>query len=258
MDFTFIEDEGLRKQAEDAYKSGVKSEAEKLAQGIVEKEYTGLKSKNETLLDEVKKSKAILKKLDGLDIDAAKEAMDFLDKNEKARLIKENKWEELLAKETSQIRTTFEEQVEGLSTENATLKNEKSLFKSKYETKLIEDGIRKAAIDAGVRPEALDDILSRGLRVWSLDGEEKLEARTKDEAKKLIKTEEGNVLTPKLWMESLKNIAPHYWPESEGIGALGDGASPDELMDAMEKAASSGNMPLYRKLRQKMLDRKNK
>lgn len=242
-----IEDEGLKKQVADALGTQVKGMIEK----AVGEEVTGLKSKNDELLKEVKSAKTLLKKFDGLDIDAAREAMDFLDKNERAKLLKEGKFDELLAKETSALKTSYDEKVESLETDKKTITSERDTFKTRFETKLIEDGIRAAAINGGVRNEALVDILSRGLRVFTLAKDETLEAR--DAAGNLVKTKDDVVLTPKIWIESLKEVAPHYWPASEGLdaGSIGTGSA-GEIMDAMQKAAAAGDMNKYKELRKKL------
>jgi len=122
------------------------------------------------------------------------------------------------------------------------------MYKTLYESKVIDDGIRAEATKAGVRSEALSDVLLRGRGVFSLDDKKQIEAR--DSEGKLAKTVDDKVLTTKNWIEGLKESSPHYWPNSEGAGAHGSSSVSDSDHTAKLKAAAdSGNQAEYRRLR---------
>lgn len=248
MDFSFITDPEQRQVAETNY-AKAQEEVNKTIETKIAEATFGLKTKNEELLTEKKKIQATLKDFENLDPAAAREALKFLEENEDAKLIKEGRISELVDKKTTSLRTQHEETVTKLSQDLNENKKNASFFKEKYETKVISDGLRDFAVKAGVRVEALDDIILRGKSIFTLDPHGNLEARGQDG--KLIKTEDDKILSPDLWVEGLKKVAPHYWPASKGLDAFrGDPGTP-EYDTALAEAASKGDMVTYRKLRDK-------
>lgn len=247
MNFDFIEDESIRIQAQEKYKESVS----KLTADIdakIEEATSGLKSKNEELLDEKKKIQQTLKNFENIDPEKAREALQFLDNNEDAQLIKDGKIEEVIDKRTSQLRNDHEAAVAELKNALNEASQEGTTFKTLYQTKMIEDSLRDAAIKAKVRPEAITDILIRGREVFLLAEDGSVEAR--DSEGKLRKTKDEKVLTPSNWVDGLKEIAPHYWPNSEGVGASGGHVGDaDDFQAKLSRAASTGNMKEYRRLR---------
>lgn len=249
MPFSFIKDEALRTQVESAHNNIVTDLKDKHTAALDE-QVQGLKSKNTELLDEKKQIQAKLKTFEDFDMDAAKEAMDFLQNNKDAQLIKDGKVDELIQKKTSQMRSDHEAILGELNGELSALKQRGDLYEGLYKTTMIDDGLRKAATEAKVRPEAVPDILLHGRTIFKLADDGSLEAR--DAEGKLRKTNDDKVLTPVNWIDGLKRTSPHYWPNSEGAGARG-GAVGDEgdITAALARAASSGNMAEYRRLRKK-------
>ena len=247
-DFTFIEDETLRTQVEEAHKTSMDTLTASIDEKISEAT-SGLKGKNEELLDEKKKLGKVLKNFENVDPEKAKEALKFLEENEYAQMIKDGKVDEIIEKKTSQMRSDHEAAVSELSTKLTETEDSGRLYKNMYEKKMIEDNLRKVAIEAGVRPEAVSDILMRGLTVFSLDDKEGVEAR--DGEGKLVKTADDKVLTAKLWIDKFKESAPHYFPESESAGAHGGKKGRDDLDVAITAAAKKGDMTEYRRLKAK-------
>ena len=254
--FDFIEDKDVREKAEAAHTAGVTAEVKTQVEAglgdavskAVEKEVGGLKVKNADLLKEKKDMKKLLEGFKGVDLEAAKDAMKFLATNEEAKLLKEGKFEEIIEKRTSGILTEHETTVGDLRSKLKIADEMGTTYKGKYEKKVVSDDIRNAALKAGVRVEALDDVLSRGGDVFSLGDDGTVEAR--DDKGNLKKFDEDIILNPKNWIETLKKVAPHYWPASEGIDAGGDGTA-DDLTVAMNAAAVKGDMKEYRRLRDK-------
>lgn len=239
VDFSMIEDQELKTKLEAATNEAIKAS--------VDEAVAGLKSKNEELIGEKRKIQDILKQFDGLDPVKAAEALKFLEGNEEAQLIKDGKFNELIEKRTSVLKSDYEAKLSELTTINTELKKSGDNYKTIYERKLVEDALREVAIQAKVRPEALVDILMRGTALFSVGADGSVEARDRDG--KLLKNDEGLVVSPKVWIESLKSMSPHYWPESEGAGFRGRGGSGGDDTGILADAASSGNMDKYRKLR---------
>jgi len=250
-DFSFIEDEGARTKAEEVFNSKMEeitSSMDEKVQSAVQKATEGLKSKNAELLDEKKKIQETLKNFENIDPKKAKEALQFLDENEYAQLVKDGKIEELLEKRTSQLKSEHEEAITELKTQlNDTM--EKALtYEQKYNQRTVTEELRKTAIKAGVREEAVSDVLLRGINVFQVGTDESLESRDKEG--NLIKTQDGKVLTPANWVEELKNTHPHYWPPSSSAGARGSSVTGTAMETAIRRAAESGNMQEFRRLRE--------
>ena len=249
--FDFIENDELREQAIEVYNSAI-TELKDKHKLQLDEEVNGLKSKNTELLDEQKKVQRELKKLKEYDFDKANEAIAFLENNKDAQLIKDGKVDELIAKKVSQLESDHEAVLGEIKTQLKASTEHGQLYESLYKTKMVEDSLREAAIGAKVRPEAVGDILLHGRNIFSLAEDGSVEARSSDG--KLRKTIDDKVLTPTNWIEGLKKTSPHYWPDSVGAGARGGGAGDDgDLTTALNRAAASGNMVEYRRLRKKQM-----
>jgi len=249
MDFSFIEDPEQRAKAEQEYQESLKAAIEENVQKAVDQEVSGLKAKNEELLNEKKK---LMENFKDLDPEKAKEALKFLEENEEARLMQEGKFDEIVEKKTSQLKSDYEAKLTELMKTNEELSGIGSKYKSMFETKVVEDTVRETALKAGVRAEALTDVLMRANQLFSLGEDGTVEAR--DAKGNLVKTDDL-VLTPENWIKSLKESAPHYWPPSQGAGASGVSGNAGDLAKKLNDLAAKGNMAEYRKVRAKMLEK---
>lgn len=251
--FQHIKDETLRKQTIEAHEAAVKETKESLLSDIdkkIEEATSGLKNKNQELLDEKKKIQETLKNFEDIDPKKAREALNFLETNTEAQLIKEGRVDELLEKRTSAMKSDHDAIVNELSQKLDEEAKGRQTFEQMYKSKMIEDGLRAAAIQAKVRPEAIDDVILRGRREFALAGDGSLEAR--DSEGRLKKTLDDKILTTTNWTESLKKSHPHYWPESQGVGLRGRySTDPNDYNAALADAAAKGDTAAYRKLRQK-------
>jgi len=247
--FDWIEDEEVRAKAIAEHEKAMKG----ITDGIdakIEEAVTGLKSKNTELLDEKKKIAETLKHFDNIDADKARDALQFLEENADAQLLKDGKIEELLEKRTSKLTSDHEARLLELATELTDSQTKGNNFENLYKNKMIEDSLREAAVGGKVRAEAISDILLRGRDIFSLAEDGSVEARGADG--KLLKTGDEKVLTPTNYIEGLKKTSPHYWPISEGAGATGGASGSDgDMTAALNRAAGKGDMTEYRRLRAK-------
>ena len=252
--FDYIEDLDVRQKAIEAHEAELKSAKETILSDIdkkIEEATAGLKNKNKELLDEKKKIQETLKNFENIDPQKAKEAIEFLETNAEAQMIKEGKINELIDRKTSQMKSDHETALAEVLSSLEETSTKASTFEKLYKTKMIEDGLRDAALKAKVRPEAIDDIILRGSREFSLATDGTIESR--DSEGKLKKTLDDKVLTPSNWIDGLKKTSPHYWPDSQGIGARGRFSSdPNDYAAALADAAKAGNIDAYRKLRKKI------
>lgn len=234
--FEYVEDEALRAKLQTEYEESI----------------TGLKTKNDELLNEKKAIQERLKSFDGIDdAVAAQEALKFVRENEQARLIQEGKFEELIEKRVSQVKSDAMAKIEELNNKYGAVSQEAVTYKQKYQTKIIEDELRNAAIEAGVRPEALSDVLLRGTMEFALS-EDGTSVEARDAKGQLRKNKDGIVLIPSVWLEGLKNTAPHYWPGSDSAKLSGKSSSSSDVLAQMQELLAKGNVDGYRKLRDQL------
>lgn len=252
MLFDHIEDEGLRAKTQEAHDTAMntfKEEMSSTIQSEIDKAVTGLKSKNDELLTEKKTIQEALKNFDGLDAAKAKEALEFINNNEDAQLIKDGKIDELLDRRTSAMKSDHESIVGDLTAQVKELAEGKSKYKTQFQNKMIDDAIRDAALTGKIRPEAISDVILRSKSVFSLADDLTVESR---DSKGNLNKIDDKVLTPTNWIESLKKTSPHYWPASEGAGANSGGfGGGDDLDTRINEAAAKGNMSEYRRLKAK-------
>lgn len=190
-------------------------------QEYVDKEVSGLKSKNTELLGSNKTIKTELDKLkgqfDGLDIEAVKSLLTKVGQDEETKLIAEGKLDEVITRRTERLRTDLDKQVKAAN-ERA---DKAEAFAAKYSDKVLADSIRAAAIKAGALPEAAEDIIlrARGTFKLSEDGE----PIATDRAGEVVYGKDGKTpLSPLEWAESLRETATHLWPRAQGAGPTGD------------------------------------
>ncbi len=177
-----------------------------------------LKGHNSKLLDEKKTVQAQLKKFEGLDPDNIKKMMHAFDSNEEARLMAEGKIDEVVAKRTEKKLLKLEEKIGVLSDQLGESDKEKKRYKDEYDGLVINTEIRRQAEKAGVIPAAIDDVIFRSKGMFSLDEDGNIESR---DSNGNIRTVKKKPLDPGLFIEQLKDSAPHFWPASKGAGASG-------------------------------------
>ncbi len=104
---------------------------------------------------------------------------------------------------------------------------------------MLGDAIRSAALKTGALPGAADDIILRAKGVFTLNDEGEAVAVDKD-GSALLGKDGKTPLTPHEWAESLKDVAPHLWPQAEGTNAGGhkpnSGALKRSTMTSAQKA----------------------
>ncbi|KJK19061.1 hypothetical protein [Pseudomonas sp. 2(2015)] len=221
-------------------------------QEYVDKEVSGLKSKNTELLGANRTFKSELETLkgqfDGLDIEAVKGLLTKVGQDEETKLIAEGKLDEVINRRTERLRTDLDKQVKAAN-ERA---DKAEAFAAKYSDKVLADSIRAAAIKAGALPEAAEDIIlrARGTFKLSEDGE----PIATDRAGEVVYGKDGKTpLSPLEWAESLRETATHLWPRAQGAGQTGDNGGKatkkwGEYTEAERAAIARDNPEAYKKL----------
>lgn len=107
----------------------------------------------------------------------------------------------------------LERQVKNLTDENATLTDENATLKGAATQRTVQDDVRAAMTKLKVIPEAYDDVLMYGDKLFQVQ---------EDGA---VVTRDGVGVTPgiapEVWLQEVQTAKPHWWPPSTGGGAPG-------------------------------------
>lgn len=149
--------------------------------------------------------------------------------------------------EAFQDKKTLEKQIDLLG-------KDREIWAQKYQRTVIERELKDAALQAGVKPTALTDVVLRGSSMWHLNDDGRIVA--KDHTGDMMYGADGvSLLNPKEWMETqLREAAPHFFEPSGGGGATGGGGpggsprmtvrSKSDLKTPADKAAFIGKFGL--------------
>lgn len=215
----------------------------------VASEVEGLKNNRDIILQEKKDLATKLDKYKDIDPDKVHALLEKIGQSEDAQLIADGKLDELIDKRTSTIREAAETQIAELTGELSNMSGKYDTVNTKYNRTQVDRALQEAAVAAGIRSEAISDVLLRGSSVFTLGEDGTIEAR--DSKGELRKDAEGIILDPTKYIAGLRKTAPHYWPDSSGSGVTGQGGSAGDLQARIDAAAKSGDMTQYRKLREK-------
>lgn len=206
-----------------------------------------LRSHSAKLLDEKKKLQSDYKAFEKLgDPDVIGKMLKQFENDEDAKLVAEGKFKEVLSKHTERMKLDYESTIEDLGKKLSESDSVKAKYEQKYHEAQAGHAIRQAAVAAGVRETAVDDILLRGKGVFIVSDEGTLESRDKDGNLRKIN---GKELTPTLFVESLRKTYPHYWPDSQSGGARGGAGGGKAMSNPFKKGSKSFNVTEQAKLR---------
>lgn len=195
----------------------------------------GLKSKNSELLGKVKEAQEHLKAWEGLDPEQVKGLMQRINADEETRLMSEGKLDEVLAKRTERMKADFGSQ---LGSRDKRIQEMEQALKAKDEQldRIIIDGaVREVAVKSeGFRKSAIDDAVIRGRSMFVRDEHGNPVAR--DANGDLIMSKDGkSALGPSEWLESMKDVADHWWQSSTGGGTQPGRAGAERIKNPWKK-----------------------
>ncbi|HEM7659215.1 TPA: hypothetical protein ACKEVR_003797, partial [Acinetobacter baumannii] len=180
-------------------------------QDAVDEAVKGLKDKNAELIKDKKELKdelgSLKSKVEGLDLDAIKVLLDKSNQDEESKLIAEGKIEEVIQKRTEKMR---EEHDKVLKAEKERA-DKAEAYAEKFKKSVVQSQIVQAAIELEALPEATPDIAFLAQTKFALD--ENGKAVAVDENGDVVIGKDGQTpMTPKEWVESLREQKPYYWP----------------------------------------------
>ena len=193
---------------------------QELARQLVEQEVAGLKETNANLKDEKKVLAERLRAWEGLDADRVRAVMERLELDEEARLIAEGRVDEVLARRGERLTREQASLIEQRDRQIADLQDQLKARDEQLARRVVDDQIRAAATASGLLPTAVDDAVVRGQQVFGLDQDGEAVALDQDGHAEPAAIG-GPRLTPAEWLESMREVAPHWWPQSTGAGAPG-------------------------------------
>jgi len=121
--------------------------------------------------------------------------------------------EKLAADRIAKITATHESQLNGIKTENGSLKGQ-------LESRVIGDALRKAGQAQGLLPSAIDDLIARGRGTFKVDDHGDLIALEGDgETPRL--NDKGDAFGANDFVVGLVKTAPHLFGETKGSDAKG-------------------------------------
>ncbi|ENX34910.1 hypothetical protein F889_01550 [Acinetobacter colistiniresistens] len=180
----------------------------------------GLKSALQSERDAAKTAKQELQRLqkqfEGIDPEIVKKVFAQIDQDEEAKLIAEGKVNEVIQKRTEKMR---EEHARLLNAET-TRANNAEAYANKFKQSVVQGQIVQAAVELEALPEATADIAFLAQTKFALDEDGK--AVAVDESGEVVIGKDGKTpLSPKEWVESLREQKPYFWPKANGSGAPG-------------------------------------
>lgn len=212
---------------------------------MLERETTGLKTKNAELLGKVRDFDTKLKAWDGLEPDKVRKLLTTFEENEELKLLAEGKHDEVINRRIEREQAAWQSQMETLRGELEDRDTKLASANSQVRDLMIDTTVLTAFQAEGGLPTASDDIIYRATVFF--DVEDGLVV-ARDTAGELIRGKDGPI-TIKEWIVNLKTTAPHLFPGSQGAGGGSGGGSQTDTEVKMAAAASSGNMKEYRRLR---------
>lgn len=224
----------------------VKAEVQKLVNSAVETEVSSLKSKNQEIIDEKRNLQKSLEAFKDVDVDTFKKFQAHFESSEDAKLIAEGKLDDVINRRVDKVRNEIEDKLTDATSALELTKTERDLYANKYSDHVIEIELRRAAEKEGVAPQAIDDVILRGQGKFHVEDDGSVTMR--DGQGNVLK-HDGKTATPESFVTGLKETAPHYWPQSTGPNLDGGFSEGSDALKALQKAASSGNMEEYRRLR---------
>ncbi len=187
------------------------------AEGV--EDVTGLKSALAAVREEAKQAKKQLQetidKFKDIDPEKAKAAQQKLVELEDKQLLDAGKVEELLKVRTERMKADYENQISAFNKTIADLKKELKTVSLSMAEVLIDNSIRAAAIRAGVLENAVEDVVLRGQKTWTL----KDKTPTAMKGDQVIYGKDPNKpISIDEWVSGLQQEAPHLFKPSAGAG----------------------------------------
>lgn len=157
------------------------------------------------------------------EITEARKVKQRLSDNE---LVDKKGWETALSQRTEQMKQTLEGQINALKEQAALLKTERDSAVAENKRILVHGELTRAAVGAGVLPDAIPDLLARAERSgWTRNDNGEVVLHDPKTNSFVYGSNGVDYITPEEWVLSLKQSARHYFNIPFGGGASGSDQS---------------------------------
>lgn len=159
-----------------------------------------------------------VKRFDGIDPtqwQEAKKALDTINQIEEKDLIKGGKFDEVVNRRLAAYRNEVERELKDRDQRITALSQAEKKYRDAYASMMVETQVGRAITSsAAIRPGAMDDVLNRVKRDWTVNDKDELQVNG-------LYDEEGKTLTPEKYAKHLVKSAPHLFEAGTGGGAGG-------------------------------------
>lgn len=176
----------------------------------LEKEREGRKALDKQIKD-------LTKQFNGVDPEKARAAQAQLEKLEEQGLLDAGKLDAVIEKRTERMRADHDAQIKGWEKKHGEADAQTATLRKKLEEVTIQSGLSQHALKAGAKGQAIDDILLRGSRVWTLDPDGNPVPKKGDAV--IYGKNPSQPMTMEEWVTSLRNDAPHLFESNTGGGS---------------------------------------
>ncbi len=165
--------------------------------------------------------KALAAQYEGIDPVKYREIMSHFESTEETELLKKGKEgiDAIISKRTEKLRQEYEKKFNDAEAGRSGALE----VATKFMERVLDNHVRAVAMEAGVHPSAIDDVLIRARGIFDVDDEGEPVQLGEDEQPVMGK--DGKTpFSPKEWLEGMKEKAPHWFPaDASGGGAGGKG-----------------------------------
>lgn len=208
-------------------------EVQAAIQKAADEQVQGLKTKNNELIQANKDLKTeltgIKSQLEGVDLTAVKELLAKAGQDEETKLIAEGKIDEVIQKRTEKMRQDHEKQM-GTVIEKAA---KAEAYANQFKQSVVKGQIAQAFSGIGGLAEATDDVTALALSQFALD-EKGNAVMIGTDGEPIIGKDGTNPLSPKEWVENLKENKPYFFPRANGTNAPGSSTAVKKWSDYSE------------------------
>lgn len=208
-------------------------EVQAAIQKAADEQVQGLKAKNNELIQANKDLKAelggIKSQLEGVDLNAVKDLLSKAGQDEETKLIAEGKIDEVIQKRTEKMRQDHEKQMAAV-TEKAV---KAEAYANQFKQSVVKGQIAQAFSGIGGLAEATDDVTALALSQFAIN-EHGNAVMIGADGEPIIGKDGTNPLSPKEWVENLKENKPYFFPRANGTSAPGSGTAVKKWSDYSE------------------------
>ncbi len=186
----------------------------------VDKAVAGLKSNRDEVLREKKQLSESLRAFEGLDAVKVREMMANINKSEETRLIADGKLEDVWALRSTAMQKHYDTEIVSKNTKITDLTKSEIALQSQLADLKIDTVLRSAASKLKLLPAAVDDAIFLGRSMFKMQKDGSLNIVDKNGFVQ-PGTDGKTPIQPEEWLQGLKDVKPHWWAQSGGVGATG-------------------------------------